>query len=202
MIDRIIVGELETNCYLLADENSKKCAVIDPGGDFYKIRKHIDRKGFAPVFIINTHGHADHILSDDEFNLPIYIHEDDAGFLTDPQRNLSGLYGGLTVRRKPDMLLKDGDTIELSSLMIKVIHTPGHTPGGICLLCEDILFSGDTLFAAGVGRTDLPGGDEAKLIHSIEKKLYLLDENIKVFPGHGGYTTIGREKRSDVSPLL
>lgn len=191
LVDKIIVGELETNCYILAEETSKTCAIIDPGADYKKIKKYLDSRDFTPLFIINTHGHGDHIMADEEFNLPIYIHKDDADFLHDPGKNLSFVY---SIKRKADKILMDGDEINLGNLVIKVIHTPGHTPGGICLLCEDILFSGDTLFASGVGRTDLPYADEAKLIDSIKTKLFILNDNVKVYPGHGPETTIGKEK--------
>lgn len=174
---KIVVGQLQTNCYLLVDNNSNTCAIIDPGADYKKIKDYIDRKKLKPLFIINTHGHTDHIMANEQFNLPVYMHKDDAGFLFSPAR-----------------ILNDADKIKLGDLVIEVIHTPGHTPGGISLLCSEILFSGDTLFASGVGRTDLPYSSETKLIDSINK-LFKLPDNIKVYPGHGPETTIGKEKR-------
>ncbi|UCH12269.1 MAG: MBL fold metallo-hydrolase [Candidatus Omnitrophota bacterium] len=183
LIDKIVVGGLQTNCYLLADAKSKLCAIIDPGGDSPLIKEHLKSKEITPSFIINTHGHPDHIMSNGEFDLPIYIHKDDA-------KALAGLH--------PDKLLNDGDKIQLENLTIDVIHTPGHTPGSICLLCDDLLFSGDTLFASGVGRTDLPGGSENQLINSIKNKLFILNGGIKVYPGHGPETTIGKEKEGNL----
>lgn len=183
LIDKIVVGDLQTNCYLLADAKSKRCTIIDPGGDSPLIKEHLKSKKITPSFIINTHGHPDHIMSNGEFDLPIYIHKDDA-------KALAGLH--------PDKLLNDGDRIQLENLTIDIIHTPGHTPGSICLLCDDLLFSGDTLFASGVGRTDLPGGSENQLINSIKNKLFILNGGIKVYPGHGPETTIGKEKEGNL----
>ncbi|MFH0732972.1 MAG: MBL fold metallo-hydrolase [Candidatus Omnitrophota bacterium] len=177
-LDKVVVGFLQTNCYLLADAKTKNCAIIDPGADYELIKARLDRKNLKPLFIINTHGHPDHTGANKQFNLPLYMHKDDAIYLS----------------QKPDKLLKDAQEIQLDSLLLKVIHTPGHTPGGICILCEDILLSGDTLFESGIGRTDLPYGDEAQILNSIKRKLFTLDGNIKVYPGHGPETTIKRER--------
>ncbi len=193
-IYRVVAGELQTNCYILIDIKSKVCAIIDPGGGYQKIKDLITARDLTPSFIINTHGHADHIMANEKFNLPVYIHKADAVFLTDPNKNLS--INGFIMERKPNRFLEDGDVIKLGLLDIKVIHTPGHTPGGVCLLCNGVLFSGDTLFASGIGRTDLPGGNLDKLLESIKGKLFRLDDNIIVYPGHGPATTIGREKRN------
>ncbi len=183
LIDKIVVGDLQTNCYILTDAKSKNCVIIDPGADSARIKGRLSSEGLSPSFIINTHAHPDHVGANKEFNLPVYIHKNDAKFL--PGVN------------KP---LNDGDKIQLGNLAIDVIHTPGHTPGGICLLCGNSLFSGDTLFASCVGRTDLPGGNEAQLINSIKNKLFVLNDDIKVYPGHGSETTIGNEKLNN--PLV
>ena len=193
IIYRIVVGELQTNCYLLVDAETKRCLIIDPGGDFQKIRSFIRSRNLTPLFIINTHGHADHIAANSQFGLPVYIHEDDAGFLSDPHKNLSP--SPFIVQGRPERLLKDGNIIKAGNLNLEVIHTPGHTPGSICLLCGETLFSGDTLFASGVGRTDIPYSSAEKLINSIKSKLFVLADNIKVYPGHGPATTIGQEKK-------
>lgn len=195
IVYKIVVGELQTNCYLLADTQSKKCAIIDPGGDYQKIKTFIGSQNLIPSFIINTHGHADHILANSQFKLPVYIHKNDAGFLSDLNKNLSQT--GYVMEKKPERLLEDGDIIELGNLPLKVIHTPGHTPGSICLLYNGVLFSGDTLFDSGVGRSDWPYGNLAQLINSIQNKLFILADNLKVYPGHGPETTIGREKRGN-----
>ncbi len=179
VLDKIIVGQLFTNCYLLTEAESGHCAIIDPGADYKRIKGLIDSKKLTPSFIINTHGHPDHIMANSQFGLPVYIHKNDAGFLSAPGRNL---------------LIKDKDKIKLGNLTIEVIHTPGHTPGGISLFYNGILFSGDTLFAGGVGRTDLPGGSMQQLMSSIKEKLFKLPDDTKVYPGHGEETTIAREK--------
>lgn len=178
LVDKIVVGELQANCYILAEAKSKRCAIIDPGADYKRIKGAIDKRNLAPLFIINTHGHPDHIMANNQFNLPVYIHKEDVKLLSYPNKNL----------------ISDRNKIKLENLIITVIHTPGHTPGSICLLCEDVLFSGDTLFASGIGRTDLPGGNEQQLKNSIGKKILTLPDDTKVYPGHGPETTIGREK--------
>ena len=193
IVHQIVVGELRTNCYLLVDAATNKCLIIDPGDDFQKIKSFIYSKNLTPLFIINTHGHADHITANSQFGLPVYIHEDDAEFLSDPHKNLS--LAPFIVQGRPERLLKDGEIIKADNLNLQVIHTPGHTPGSICLLCGEVLFSGDTLFASGVGRTDIPYSSTEKLINSIKKKLFVLADNIKVYPGHGASTTIGKEKK-------
>ena len=193
IVHRIVVGELQTNCYLLVDVAANECLIIDPGGDFQKIKSFIHSRDLTPLFIINTHGHADHITANSQFGLPVYIHEDDAGFLSDPHKNLSP--APFIVQGRPERLLKNGEIIKAGNLNLQVIHTPGHTPGSICLLCGEVLFSGDTLFASGVGRTDLPYSSTEELINSIKKKLFVLADNIKVYPGHGPSTTIGKEKK-------
>lgn len=195
-IHKIPVGELQANCYLFVDVKSNKCAVIDPGAEPEKIKEVIERNNLTPLFIINTHGHADHILANEQLNLPVYISKYDADFFTDPNKNLSSLYGNFTFSKKPARLLDDNDKIDVEGLVLKVIHTPGHTPGGICLLHKGVLFSGDTLFASGIGRTDLPYGSEAQIINSIKNKLFTLPDETKVYSGHGPETTIGKERRN------
>ncbi len=193
-VHKIVVGQLDTNCYILSEKKSKQCTIIDPGADYKRIKDLISDKGLKPLFIINTHGHADHIMANAKFYLPVHIHEKDAEFLTDPSKNFSQVIGCFINQDISPKLLHDGDKLKLGDLTIEIIHTPGHTPGGICLLYSDILFSGDTLFAQGIGRTDFPYGDEKRLINSIKTKLLVLPDSTKVYPGHGFDTTIGKEK--------
>ena len=150
---------------------------------------------------MNTHGHIDHILANNDFDLPIFIHEADACYLSEAAFNLShNVLVGRFKSKEPERLLKDNDIIKVGRLDIKVIHTPGHTPGGICLYYNKVLFSGDTLFFGGVGRTDLPQGNESFLLSSIKDKLFKLPDETRVYPGHGPATTIGREKK--LNPFL
>ena len=194
IIEKIIVGEIEANCYLVADEATKEAVIIDPGAEPAKIKRYIQKHGLNCLFIINTHGHIDHIAANNDFNIPIMIHEKDAPLLYSPELNLSSFVVSPFTSRQAHRLLKDGEKIEIGALNFSVIHTPGHTPGSICLRLDNCLFTGDTLFAQGVGRTDFPYSSEGELIKSIKDKLFTLDENTKIYPGHGPVSTIGAEK--------
>ncbi len=196
----IEVGNLGTNCYIVFDEATKDAAVIDPGGSVGDITAVIRDEKLAVKYIINTHGHADHVLGNmrvkEATGAPILIHEADAGMLMSGQRNLSAFIGGSVSCGPADTLLKEGDVIKIAvGLELTVIHTSGHTPGGICLLTDSVLFSGDTLFAESIGRTDFPGGSYSQLIRNIKEKLLVLDDAVKVLPGHGPETSIGWERK-------
>jgi len=180
-IERFVVGLLQTNSYLVYDAISKEAFLIDPGDFSNSIKSFIEKKALQVEAIINTHGHLDHISGNEYFPYPVMIHEKDKERLAESQKEIK--------------TLKDGDTIGKEKLQFKVIHTPGHTPGGICLLWDNTLFSGDTLFYEGVGRTDLEGGDEKALFNSITKRLMVLPNKTVVHPGHGSDTTIGHEKK-------
>lgn len=194
------VGTLGTNCYVVFDETTKEAAVIDPGGSVEAILAVLRDEKLAVKYIINTHGHADHVLGNmrvkEATGAPILIHEADASMLTSGQRNLSAYIGGSVSCGPADTLLKEGDVIKIAAgLELTVIHTAGHTPGGICLLTDSVLFSGDTLFAESIGRTDFPGGSYSQLITNIKNKLLVLDDTVKVLPGHGPETSIGHERK-------
>lgn len=201
ILKTVTVGPLETNCYVLAEGENCPAIIIDPGGGFSAIKKILSRYKLVPAFIVNTHGHYDHIGADDEFGVPVYIHSDDSLMVRDPGLNLSAMFSGPREIRSPLKLLKDKDRIVLGNIEMEVIHTPGHTPGGISLLllkpADKILFSGDTLFKEGVGRTDLAGSSQRQLVDSIRNKLFRLDDATLVYPGHGPSTTIGQEKRDN-----
>jgi len=195
VLKRIIVGILETNCYIVGDKATNEAIIVDPGDEADRIKYTLNKLNLTPIAIVNTHGHGDHIGANKDFDLPIFIHQDDEDFLLDPEKNLSAEFGLSIVSPEASKLLVDGDIIELGSLKMEVIHTPGHTPGGICLKFEDFLLSGDTLFSLSVGRSDFEYGSADALIKSIKNKLLIFDDNTNVYPGHGPSTTIGIEKR-------
>lgn len=149
------------------------------------------------VAIINTHGHWDHVGANqtvsEKMGVPVFIHEDDADYLTDPAKNISNMMGTQSQTKAADHLLKEGDTVTFGSCKLEVIHTPGHTPGGICLYGHGVLFCGDTLFYRSIGRTDLPGGDFHTLIESIKNKIFTLPGDTLVCPGHGMVTNVRDE---------
>jgi glyoxylase-like metal-dependent hydrolase (beta-lactamase superfamily II) len=192
------------NCYIVGCEETAKAAVIDPGAEPERILEALKKSRLKPVYIVNTHGHPDHVSA----NAPvkrrtsalILIHELDASLLSSPRLD-SEIELLLDVGENsppPDRLLKDGETIRVGKVTFQVLHTPGHTPGSICLLAEGSLFTGDTLFAGSVGRTDLPGGSPEALRNSLQRKLLPLDDGLTVYPGHGPPSTLGYEKKHNL----
>ena len=210
IIETLTVGPLATNCYVVGTaasgrDRTREAMIIDPGGDTHEILLCLHRNGLTPKLMVNTHAHADHMAAVPELkeahpDLQYLLHGEDFALLRDPDRNLSSFVGAELELPEPDRLLAHGDVVELGEIRFRVIHVPGHTPGGICLYSEDtpdrvpVLFSGDALFAQGIGRTDLPGGDHAQLIGALRDKILTLDERCVVYPGHGPITTIGDEK--------
>lgn len=201
ILETVLVGPLEANCYILSRHHGALAIIIDPGSEERKIRKTLDKHALKPGIVINTHGHYDHIGADDKFGVPIYIHALDAVMLRDPMQNLSGLFSLAAQVHSKVITVEEGAIIELEGIVLKVIHIPGHTPGGISLYLKkprgNIVFTGDNLFAQGIGRSDLPGGDEAALVKSIKEKLFILPDDTAVYPGHGPLTSIGQEKASN-----
>lgn len=198
LIARLAVGPLETNCYLYGCPETRRAAVVDPGAEGDLIRRELDRCGYKLSKVILTHGHGDHIMALEEVlagcEAEVMIHAEDAVMLTNPELNLSIYMGRSFAFRKPVVELQDGQEIAVGNLKLKVLHTPGHTRGSICLAGEGLLFSGDTLFSGGIGRTDFPGGSMTTLISSIREKLLVLPDETVVYPGHGPETSIGAER--------
>jgi glyoxylase-like metal-dependent hydrolase (beta-lactamase superfamily II) len=192
------VGPIEANCYLVYDEGSKEGLAIDPGAEGPKIMREIEKNGIKVKYIVNTHGHSDHIGANqyikDATGAVLLIHEEDAPMLTDAAKNLSVFTGKGINKPAPDRLLKDGEILEVGGMSFTVLHTPGHTRGGICLFGGEACFTGDTLFQYSIGRTDFPGGSFEQLIKSIKTKILPLGDDVAVLPGHGPSSTVGRER--------
>jgi len=201
MIEKKVTPGMGVNCYLLSCNQTKKAVLIDPGAGSAMLSKWLKEKDCDITHIILTHGHYDHIgaVEDlkNELNAQVAIHQDDAEMLTNPAKNLSCYMGREVVTSAADMLLQDQQELVIGEMRIRILHTPGHSPGSICLLTEDGLLSGDTLFNGSVGRTDFPGGDMTQLLQCIQTKLMNLADETRVFPGHESDTTIGREKASN-----
>lgn len=203
----LTVGPLSTNCYILVCEESRESAIIDPGfnkiDEEFVLEKICEQK-LRVKYIINTHGHLDHISGNakvkEETKAIIAVHYYDADMLTDPEKNLSRMLGLNIISPPADLVLRDGDKLRVGRHEIQVLHTPGHTPGSISLYLgeEKIVFTGDTLFAGSIGRTDFPGSSYEELILSIKKKLLTLPDETRVYPGHGPETTIGVERRENL----
>lgn len=201
----LTVGPLDCGCYLVWDEASRAAVVIDPGGDEDVIAEAVARDSLRPEWIVNTHGHGDHIGANAELKarwpaLRIAIHSLDAPMLTSPFKNLSLAFGVSVRSPSADVLLEEGSVVEAGAVRLEVLHTPGHTPGSISLVLRTDpvqVFTGDLLFAGGVGRTDLMGGSAKALRASIVEKIFTLPDTAVVHPGHPPDTTVGTEKRSN-----
>lgn len=199
--EHVIVGAIETNCYIVYDEKTKVCAVIDPGAEAEKIIRLIHQKELKPSMIINTHGHVDHVGANkdliDEYSIPLLIHSADTPMLDKVEQMELSFFLGAKNSPPPDKFLVEGHNVTIGSIQLEIIHTPGHSPGSVSLIGDGILFSGDTLFWGGVGRTDLPGGSWNELVRSIKEKILTLPEETLILPGHGPKTTVGQEERSN-----
>lgn len=202
IIEKVVVGEAQTNCYILGCGKTKEAIIIDPGADKDKIIEKIKSLNLTPKYIVLTHAHGDHIGavlgSKKYFNVPVYIHHMDLNMLGNADLNYSEMILGKPIAIKTDMVLNDTDILKLGSLEIEVIHTPGHTGGSISLKCGAVIFCGDTLFKDSIGRTDLIGGSYNKLINSIINRLLVYPEETVIYPGHGPVTTIGYERNHNI----
>jgi hydroxyacylglutathione hydrolase len=196
-IENVVVGPLQVNCYIVYDEESLDAMVIDPGDDAGKIISFIEDKKLSVSRIVCTHAHFDHIGAvrelKDKTVAPVLLNKADADIFMRADRQAS-LWGfQLEQQPEPDIYLSDGDVIAIGNMRFKVLHTPGHSPGGICLYGEGVIFTGDTIFAGSVGRTDFPGGSMAELKSSFSLILSL-PPGTRIFPGHGPLTTVKKEK--------
>ena len=207
-INHYVVGQVQTNCYVVINDETKKCFIIDPGASAKQLAEKLKQDNLNPVAVLLTHGHFDHAGAAEvlakEFGIKIHAHEAERDTLADPKKNVSWMVGA-NESYHADVFLKDNETINLADFEIKVLHTPGHTEGGCCYYIpeEHVVFSGDTLFADSVGRTDFPGGSMSQIVRSIQEKLLTLSEignletDVMVYPGHNEPTTIETERMNN-----
>jgi glyoxylase-like metal-dependent hydrolase (beta-lactamase superfamily II) len=197
----LAVGLLEVNCYIIGDEETKEAVVIDPGGDEAEILEALKYHQLNLKYIIDTHGHFDHVDANqplkDATGAQIAIHQADARMLSQPSNEALFFTGNRLRLSQADILLKEDDVLSFGSYRLKVLHTPGHTPGGISLVMEghNYVYVGDLLFAGSIGRTDFPGGSFDDLIAAVRTKIFPLGDNYIVYPGHGPVTTVGQERQ-------
>lgn len=198
-----VLGAVSTNCYLVYNESTKKAVIVDPADNAQFILNKCNELGITPEAILLTHGHFDHIMAAEDvrrsFHIKIYASETEDAMLSDSGLNLSGGWAGKQTSFHADVLLKDGDELELIGFRWKVIETPGHTTGSVCYYVpeEEVVFSGDTLFCESYGRTDLPTGSSSQMVSSLLDKVFALPDDTMAYPGHGDTTTIGYEKKNN-----
>lgn len=200
IVHTLTLGPMQANCYLLECEETHSAIVIDPGDDAEVILDILEKRKLNLEFIINTHGHIDHISANADLkkktSAKLYIHRLDADMIINPQKNLSSFIGRDISSPSADKILEDGDNLEVGTIILKVIHTPGHSPGSICLLADESVFTGDLLFAGSIGRYDFPGSSYNQIISSL-KMIMELDDDLVVYSGHGPITTIGEERNTN-----
>jgi hydroxyacylglutathione hydrolase len=204
ILKSLVVGPLAANCYIIGDGKTNEGVIIDPGGDAERILQVVKETGLVMRFIIATHGHFDHCAAmkmlKEELGCDFLLHKNDLFFVQRSKK--SALNWGIVIEQAPDpdRFVEDGDILTCGTIEMRILHTPGHSPGGICIYipAEKLLFSGDTLFYGSVGRTDFDGGSMQELVTSIKEKLYTLPDDTILYTGHGENTTIGDEKRHNM----
>jgi glyoxylase-like metal-dependent hydrolase (beta-lactamase superfamily II) len=201
ILKTLVVGPIQSNCYIIGCERTREAAVIDPGGDADRILITLAKDRLRCVYIINTHGHFDHSADNKRLKevtgAQLLIHHADAPMILHQSMN-RGMWGThLENSPPPDRYLNEGDIITFGDISLKVLNTPGHSPGSISLVTDKIVFVGDTLFAGSIGRTDFPGGDHEGLLRNVRKKIFTLGDHVVVYPGHGPKTTVGRERKTN-----
>ena len=202
-LETLVVGPFGVNCFLYWHERNGDGVIIDPGDEDELICDRVGQAGFKPLAVLLTHGHVDHIGAvkavKEHFQIPLFVGKGEEPLLKDPAANASVYLDEPITVPKPEKVLEDEDLVTIGSISLKVLATPGHTQGGICYLDEatGLLFCGDTLFQGSIGRTDLPGGNYAQLINSIQSKILTLPDEIICLPGHGPATTVGAERNSN-----
>lgn len=201
IIDKIVVGNFQVNCYLVKCEETNEAIIIDPGDDLRLIKKMIERNNANIKYIVLTHGHGDHIGAvlplKEITRAEILASDDEDEILRNPKYNESDRICPEPIEIVGDVFARDGDSFKFGEVLFKIIKTPGHTEGGISILIGNHLFTGDTLFRLSVGRADLYSGNMTTLMNSVSSKLFVLDDNIMVYPGHGARSTIGFEKKNN-----
>jgi glyoxylase-like metal-dependent hydrolase (beta-lactamase superfamily II) len=200
ILETVVVGPFASNCYIVGSVSGKEGIIIDPGDEAGKILEKVGSLGLDIKLIVLTHGHMDHAGAlkavREATGVEVAMHTDDAKTLR--SHSLAMAFGLFYPNPSPpDRFLRDGDVLDVGDVHFEVVHTPGHTPGGICLLGQGVVFSGDTLFNYGIGRTDLPGGSHHQLLESIRTRLLVLPDDTIVYPGHGSATTIGAERKGN-----
>jgi len=199
IVEKLVVGPLQESCYIVGDEDSSEGIVIDPGDEAQRIVATVQRLGLTVRRIVNTHGHVDHIAAaqavKEALGAKLYLHPGDLHYL--PQTVEHAAMFGIFGAREPvvDVHLSDGDEIPFGALKVQVIHAPGHTPGGCLFRVGDDVFCGDLIFSGSIGRTDLPGGDYATIVDSLERTILTLPDRVSLLPGHGPSTTVAVERR-------
>lgn len=193
-------GQMDVNTYIIKQPDNNECFIIDPGGENKSLISYLTEKKLIITHILLTHGHFDHIEAvrtlKEKYGASIYIHTNDSAMLSDPTKNLSSYLNQSIVQPDADHYLTDESEIQIGKMVVNIIYTPGHSKGSVCYLCENILFSGDTLFKGSIGRSDFPDSDFNELQNSL-KKLLLLNPSFLVYPGHGEFTTLEVEMKQN-----